>query len=226
MNLESVPEAPLQVTVVVDTFRAFTTAAYVLKRNPASYVLTTKSSVIARLSEKVTNPLFIGKQEIGEHIFTYHIPNSPTRVKTVEIFGRSVFHRTAAGAKGVLNAKGADLVLAAAFTNATATVRTIQALKDPKVSIIPMGHEGETPSLEDEICAKYIDSLLKGTRIELEPYIPELQTGPGKYFFSDDQWQYPKEDFRRCIRADHIDFSIQAEVKDDYAILSKCPIGI
>jgi 2-phosphosulfolactate phosphatase len=211
----------MQVTIIVDAFRAFTTASYVLEKEPATYILTTKSSVIANLTAQFAKPFFIGKTENNENSFSYHIPNSPTRVIESDIKGKHVFHRTAAGAKGILNAKGANLILAAAFTNADATVRTIQTLTEPVVSIIPMGHEGNTPSLEDTVCAKYIESSLKGTAIELNPYLPELKQGPGHYFFSDDQWQYPQEDFTLCLELRRVNFAIQADVKDDYAILTK-----
>lgn len=223
MNISdnSISSHSTNVTVVIDAFRAFTTASYVLEQEPASYILTTESSVISRLTQQVAKPFLIGKREIGVDFLSYNIPNSPTRVKEANLCGRHIFHRTAAGAKGVLDAKGADLVLAASFVNADATARTIQALDHPEVSIIPMGHEATKPSLEDEVCAKYIDGLLKGAKIELVGYSSDLKQGPGNYFFSDDQWQYPQSDFKRCLKLRRFNFAIQAEVKSDYAILTR-----
>ena len=91
----------LKVTVIIDVFRAFTTACYVLEQKPKKYFYATKSSVLRELSLNYANKLFIGKNEIGANI-NYDIPNSPTRVTKVDVKNRIVMHRTEAGAKGIL----------------------------------------------------------------------------------------------------------------------------
>lgn len=208
----------LKVTVIVDAFRAFATASYVLERSPMQYFYATKSSVLAKLASNFNNPLFIGKNEKGENI-NYNIPNSPTRVTEVEVTDRVILHRTEAGAKGILAATDADIILAAAFVNARATARYIRKLSEPKVTIIPMGHEAVNPSIEDDICAQYILFLINGKQLDLKPFIPVLKKGSGKYFFTEDQWQYPREDFKRCLKANCFNFTIQAKLHDNYAIL-------
>jgi hypothetical protein len=154
------PLAPLQnqthVTVVIDVFRAFTTASYILEFNPATYIITTKTDVISQLARELPNILVIGKPEKGAD-FTYDIPNSPTRVQGVNVTGLNVLHRTEAGAKGILLAWDADIILAAGFVNAKATAQYIRTLINPKVKIVPMGHESTTPSLEDDVGAQYIE---------------------------------------------------------------------
>jgi 2-phosphosulfolactate phosphatase len=208
-------EHRLKVVVVIDAFRAFATAAYVLSRGPATYYLATECSVISRLAHSNPNTVLIGKPGIGSDLI-YDIPNSPTRTLEVEVAGRTVLHRTEAGAKGVLLAREADIVLAAGFVNADATAHYIRSLTNPEVTLIPMGHEGNTPSLEDDLCAAYISDPFP-----LSPYLPALREGPGKYFFSDDQAQYPEDDFRRCLSLERFDFILQAEVRGDYALLTQ-----
>ena len=216
----------IRVTVVIDAFRAFSTASYVLEKNPASYRVATKSSVITRLAMDSINPLLIGKPEKGFDHVAYHIPNSPTRVLGVKVTGCDVLHRTDAGIKGILQAHDADIILAAGFVNAEATVQYINTkIKEkgtPKITITPMGHQGENPSLEDDVCAKYIKRLLKEKEWDINPYMNEIRQGPGSYFFSQDQWQYPSEDVSRCLEIGRFNFAIQAILKDDYAILSRC----
>jgi len=210
------------VTVVIDVFRAFTTASYVLENHPATYKLAVNHAVISRLAQEHINPVVIGKPERGVIGNIYHIPNSPTRVMDVQIGARDVIHRTEAGARGILLAKESDVVLAAGFVNARATVNYIKSLIDPQVKIVPMGHEGVTPSLEDDLCARYIQGLIDGEEIEPAPYFSQLKMGSGSYFFSEDQQQYPREDFDRCLEIDRFNFAILAEVKGEYAILSRC----
>lgn len=211
----------MKVIVVIDAFRAFATACYVLKHQPKRYAIANNCTVISRLALDLSDPFLIGKPEKGSAL-NYDIPNSPTRVQDVLSEGRYVLHRTEAGAKGILQCTNADIILAAAFVNAEATVQFLLTLTKPNISIVPMGHEGNSPTLEDDVCAMYIEALLSDKKINLGSYLPELRKGPGRYFFSDDQWQYPQEDFNICLQTDSFNFAIHAEVRDDYAILRCC----
>jgi 2-phosphosulfolactate phosphatase len=212
--------AKTHVTLVIDVFRAFTTACYVLEDNPITYNLTTRSSVIARLAQPFPHAILIGKPELGSFA-SYTIPNSPTRVSEIDLTNRTVFHRTEAGARGILISKNADVILAAGFINADATVQHIKTLTNPELTILPMGHEGITPSLEDDLCALYIEALFRGDKIDISPYLSELKECSGKCFFSEDQWQYPVEDFARCLEIDRFNFAIEAVIFDDYAVLNR-----
>jgi 2-phosphosulfolactate phosphatase len=215
-----VEQSKTHVTVVIDVFRAFTTACYILEDSPSTYTLTTRSAVIDRLAQSSLNPVLIGKPELGSAL-SYAIPNSPTRVSEIDLKNRTVFHRTEAGARGILLAKDADVILAAGFVNAEATVQYIKTLTNPELTILPMGHEGITPSLEDDLCALYIEALFRGEKIDISPYLSELREGAGRYFFSEDQWQYPIEDFARCLEIDRFNFAIEAVTFDDYARLNR-----
>ena len=210
----------MKITIVVDVFRAATTASYVLKQEPATYCLTNKSCVIARLVSSCSRPFPIGKSEIGAD-FSYMIPNSPTRVKEFELKGHDVLHRTEAAAMGVLQAQGSDLVLLAGFVNADVTAAYVKTLFASEITIRPMGHEGKVHSLEDDLCAQYINALINGEDFDFSPFKLELQKGPGKYFFLEDQKQYPRKDFDRCLKIRRFNFVIIADVQDDYAILCR-----
>lgn len=212
------------ITVVIDVFRAFSTASYILKHNPSIYVLTNKSRIIARLAKQFNNSVLIGKPEIGETV-KYDIPNSPTRAQEIEIANRPILHRTEAGATGILNAlkqQHINIVLAAGFVNAHATATYI---RNSNFTIMPMGHEATTPSLEDDACANYIDALTKNKKMELNPLIPIIRKKSGKYFFGNDQWQYPQEDFEFCLSTRKFNFIIKAELVEDYAVLKRLDIN-
>ena len=218
-------QSQTHVVIVIDAFRAFSTASYVLARYPATYIITPKSEVISRLLVNYIDPLIIGKPEKGVDL-AYDIPNSPTRVQEVKITNRNIFHRTEAGAKGILFARDADIILATGFVNADATVKYIKELINPRITILPMGHEAITPSIEDDVCSLYIESLIKNERLNLASFLPEIRKGSGKYFFSEDQLQYPSADFERCLEIRRFNFAIRAIVQDDYAILSRCNVNI
>jgi 2-phosphosulfolactate phosphatase len=220
MNRNGSPDGP-RVAVIIDAFRAFATACYVLDRGPDEYFLATSSETVARLARQAANPLLIGKPELGADL-VYAIPNSPTRALEVSIVGRTVIHRTQAGAKGVVEAAGVEIVLAAALVNTSATARTLRGIAPSALTLAPMGHEGVTPTLEDDLCGVAITSHLEGEHFDLAQFVPALREGSGRYFFGDDQWQYPREDFERCTARDRFDFAIRAERVDDYARLVRC----
>ena len=209
-----------KITVVIDVFRAFTTACYVLERHPASYFYSYSCKVAEKLTLQASNPLLIGKPEKGSQL-KYHIPNSPTHVAKKEIKNRHIIHRSESGARGILSSQKVDLILAAGFINARATVDFIKTFENSIVTILPMGHEATTPSLEDEICAQYLMALINSKYFDTSKYVAELASGPGKYFFSDDQEQYPKEDFAMCLELNKFNFVIQAQPYSDYAVLRR-----
>jgi 2-phosphosulfolactate phosphatase len=211
----------LNITIVIDVFRAFTTAAYILEQEPKTYILTFKSNIINQLSLKTRNPFKVGKPEKGVHL-KYHIPNSPTRVFEQSLKNRSVFHRSQAGGMGILLTKEADIILIAGFVNAKATASYVQEFEDAVVTIIPMGHEGIHPSLEDDLCGLYIMFLIWQYEMDVTPFLNDLKTGSGAYFFSQDQWQYPREDFQKCLYINRFNFPICAVLQEEYALLKRC----
>lgn len=205
--------------VIIDVFRAFTTACYVADRSPAAYYLLTASEAAASVPSLGGNPLLVGKAELGVDL-GYHIPNSPTLARAVDVEGRAVLHRSGAGAKGVLAATAAHEIITGSFVNAAAVARYIRRKQPPRISIVPMGHEAGTPSLEDDLCAACIAALVRGERFDLSPHLDALRTGPGKYFF-EGAAEYPAEDFDRCLERDRFDFVLQATLRGDYAELRR-----
>ena len=121
-----IPGAPIH--IVVDVFRAATTACHILSRRPADYFYTDSCAVVASLAEAHEHAVLVGRPETGSQQ-VYDIPNSPTRVADVEIEGRVLVHRTSAGAKGVLEAPRGACVLLSGFINATATARLVASLR-------------------------------------------------------------------------------------------------
>jgi 2-phosphosulfolactate phosphatase len=208
------------VAVLIDVFRAFSTACHAIAQEPLGYALVADSSAASRLRAARPAPFLIGKAEIGASL-TYDIPSSPTLVERRRLVARTVIHRSDAGAKGALCALQADELLAAGFVNAAATARYILRERPPLVTLVSMGHDGLTPSREDELCAELLAALLRGGSFDLRPFMAELRGGPGRYLFDGDQREYPSADFLRCLAVDRFDFALRAEPLGDHARLSK-----
>lgn len=210
----------VKVSIVIDVFRAFTTACVVLEKNPSEYYVTNHCKTVLKLSKTCDRSILLGKAGKGSDV-VYTTFNSPTRVGELDLKKRVVIHRTTAGGTGLISVKKGRRIFAAAFANADATVIAVRTLKPESIRIIPMGHEGTTPSLEDTLCAEYIQGLLEGKRIRIDTFFPKLKEDSGKYFFGEDQNQYPEEDFYHCLSLNRYNFAIVVEVIEDVAKLSK-----
>lgn len=210
-------------TVIIDTFRAFSTACYVMEASPWEYFLVDDSSTAAELASRSPEPLLLGKPEPGADL-AYDAPNSPTHVLAHRIEGRTIIHRTSAGARGVLCADGASEVITGSLVNASAVARYVRARRPPIVTLVAMGHEGATPSAEDEIAADCIAAGIRGEPFDLSPHISMLRSGPGSYFFAEAQHEYPREDFARCTAIDRFSFVLRAERFGTYARLVRIDI--
>lgn len=201
-------------TIVIDVFRAFTTACYILRRHPKRYFITNECAAIERLHKKHVNAVLVGKPEVNSNV-EYHIPNSPTRSLQVDFRKKTVLHRTQAGATGLLQALNtvsatSDRVFACSFVNIAATLRYLYSMNISSWSVVPMGHEANTPSLEDDLCADYLKARSKGDEFCIEGFKPQLQKTTGRYFFQEDQNQYPQCDFYSCLEVDRFDFAVEA----------------
>ena len=80
------------------------------------------------------------------------------------------------------------------------------------VSLVAMGLNGSQKTDEDELCARYIQSLLQGSPVQhMELLCQSLKETDGKKFFDPlQQSVFPKQDFYDCIRTDSIDVVLQA----------------
>ncbi len=203
-------------TVIVDVFRAFTTACYAAEQTLAAQFLVECSDVAARLATAAPRPFLIGKPE-KDAALVYHCPNSPTILGSHSLAGRTVIHRSAAGAAGILRSTSATEVLAAALVNADAVARYVRARSPEAVTLVCMGHEGTAPSPEDDLCVRYLQARLQDRPYEVAPHLPALREGPGRYFFGPAQHEYPLEDFARCTETRRFGFVLRALLRGDHA---------
>lgn len=148
-------------TIVIDTFRAFTTAAVLLDRKVGGIILCADLDE-ARSIAKANGALLCG-EEGGVRPPDFHLGNSPAEATTADgIEGQTVVMRTSAGTRSVLAAlgNGATPVYAASLVVAGATARLVNP--GSGVSIVAAGLGGAKPAEEDELTADYIEDLLAG----------------------------------------------------------------
>jgi len=198
-------------TVVIDVFRAFSTACF-LKANGAERIIPIADLKLAyRIKQEHPSFVLIGERG-GKKQPGFDFGNSPVQIKDVDFSGKTVILTTSAGTQGIQNAQGASEILTGSFLNAGAVIRYIQEKNPSTLSLVCMGHEAVTPTEEDTLLAEYIKSVLEGNPIDLSDAPQRLRHTSGKRFFNPEtQDSQPEADFYLCLERDRFSFVLRAE---------------
>lgn len=199
--LKGVKEAT-GLTVIIDVFRAFSLEVYLHEKAVKAIFPVQKIEEAFALKKIYPEAILIGERN-GIQINGFDYGNSPSEIIDQDLRDKIIIHTTSAGVQGIMNATKADEMVTGALVNAKATISYIQRKKCDIVSIVPMGWNGKRMSEEDNLCAQYMMSLLKGEKFpNLEAKIESLKQSEGKKFFDPTQPQFPKEDFELCTQVD------------------------
>lgn len=196
-------------TVIVDVFRAFTCAAYVLANGAERIFPVGGLEEAFRLKEKHPDWILMGERG-GKKVEGFDYGNSPHEVGGIDFTGRTVVQTTSAGTRGIVNAEDAEEILAGSFVVAEATSEYIRKVGPRLVSIVAMGWSGEERSLEDELFADYLEARLRCRRPDFQRMVEQIRDDPhGAKFFDPCQPQFVKEDFDAAMSLDRFDFAIK-----------------
>ena len=158
--------------VVIDVFRAFTSAAFCVAAGAREIVLVATPEQAFAL--KAADPsVFLTGEVGGRPIRGFDAGNSPSALEHLDLTGRRVVQRSTSGTQGVIAAARADRIVLGSFVTATATSRLVAG--DELVTLVAMGDGGTSPCPEDELCAAYLELLLRGERIDPAPMLSQLR---------------------------------------------------
>ena len=199
-------------TVIIDVFRAFSVECYALAAGASAILATGEIDEAYRLQQLYPDAYLVGERG-GMKCEGFHFGNSPSELSKADLSGRMIIHTTSAGTQGIANAYGADEIITGSLVNAKAIAAYIAKKQPDEVSLVCMGTAGVTPAQEDELCAAYIESLLRGRPMtDLASRAAALQTGGGAHFFDPAcQHIYPEADFHLCTRHDVFPFVLRVE---------------
>ncbi len=201
------------VVVIIDVFRAFTTAAVALA-NGASRIVMVDDLDKARALRAES----IGRYCIGERGGVappgFDFGNSPAELLNVRFDGETIIQTTSNGTRGVLAAAGASRIYAGAFVSAKATVEAVRTETQLPVTLVAMGEHETTRADEDEICALYLRGLLLGRK----PDQPAMRTLIETMSRCADSKTLSTKDVRCCLSVDTVPFAIRVMQEDDLCI--------
>jgi 2-phosphosulfolactate phosphatase len=203
------------VTVVIDVFRAFSTACYVF-HNGADKIHPVGSIETAyQLQDLHPDWLLMGEKD-EQTIPGFHYGNSPTFVKDIDFTGKTVIQRTSAGTQGLVNATGAEILLTGSFVNAGALVKYIRKADPQYLSLVCMGYSAEHPIEEDTFCAEYLRNELEGKANDFKLMKETIRkTSAQRFFAPENQHFSPSSDYELCLDLNRFDFILKIEATED-----------
>ena len=145
--------------VIIDVFRAFTTAAYVMAHEANRIYPVGSLKEAFELKKLHPDWILMGERQ-GIKVKGFEYGNSPYEISLVNFSGKTVVQTTGAGTQGVVNARLAKEVLLGSFVMARSIAEYIKRTQPEVVSLVSMGDAGIKPNEEDESCAKYIEDLI------------------------------------------------------------------
>ena len=203
------------VVVVVDVFRAYTTAAEALARGAEKIILVAEVDEALELRERGMGDLCAGEVG-GMRPDGFDFGNSPSELAAADVAGKTIIQSTRAGTVGmVAAAESADALFGGSFAVASATVRAIRALNPETATIVAMGSEGKIRTDEDEQCALFMRNLLTGARPDHASVRDVVLAGQEARKYGNPRTpHWPIADRDMAMRIDAHDFAIRVTRED------------
>ncbi|MYE54072.1 MAG: 2-phosphosulfolactate phosphatase [Chloroflexi bacterium] len=200
--------------VIIDVFRAFTTAAVAFSKGAKKIVLVAEVEEALNLREQGVGDICMGEVD-GKRPEGFDLGNSPYEMLDADVAGKTLIQSTRAGTVGMSAATNASQIYAGSFAIADATVKAILRDDPELVTIVAMGLEAKVHADEDEQCALYLRNLLQGRKPDSDAVRALVLAGEEAQKYVDPaQPQYHPEDRDMALQIDSVDFAIRVERED------------
>ena len=200
--------------VIVDVFRAFTTAAVAFSKGAEKIVLVAEVEDALKLREQGVGEICMGEVN-GIRPDGFDLGNSPYEMLDADVTGKTLIQSTRAGTVGMSAAVNASRIYAGSFAIAGATARAIARDAPELVTVVAMGWEARVRADEDEQCALYMRNLLQGRKPDAGSVRALVLAGEEAQKYGDPaQPQYHAEDRDMALDIDSVDFAIKVERED------------
>ncbi len=204
--------------VIVDVFRAFTTAAVALARGADRIIMVPGIEEALRLRDQRVGEVCVGEVN-GIKPEGFDFGNSPHEMMQASLQGKVVIQSTRAGTTGVAAATQAEAVYAGSFVVAAATATALRREDPPQVTIVAMGWNARVRTDEDELCALYLRNLLQGRQPDPEAVRKLVLAGGEAAKFGDPQQpHFHREDLEIALEINKYDFAIRVVKEDGFLV--------
>jgi 2-phosphosulfolactate phosphatase len=202
---------PGAAVVVIDVLRAFTFEAWAFELGVSRVLAVDDAAHALTLAREVLPGSLAAGEVGGRPLEGFDLGNSPSDLRTRDVAGRVLVHRTSAGTQGLARTAGSDLVLAASFVNAGATARALTAAGARDVTFVVTGASLGRDGDEDLACAELIAARLLGEDPDPAPYLARVPASDaGRVFAPDGPDWAPPVDLELACEVDRFDLTLVA----------------
>ncbi len=211
-------------TVIIDVFRAFSTACYAFGNGIQRIYPVGDLEMAYQMKQQ--NPDFILVGERNEQKPEgFDFGNSPSQLLEANLNGKTMVHTTSSGTQGIANATHADDIITGSFVNAGAILDYIRKQNPHKVSLVCMGYSCQYPTDEDTLLAVYIKNELEGIANDFQEMVEQLRIGDGARFFAPEKQEWaPTADFDLCLALNSFNFVLKVEKENDLNYMKKIEV--
>lgn len=208
-------------TVIIDVFRAFSTACYAFGNGVQKIFPVGDIEIAYQLKRE--NPDFILVGERHERKPEgFDFGNSPSQLLESDLEGKTMVHTTSSGTQGIANAKGADEIITGSFVNARAIINYIRKQNPGQVSLVCMGYSCQYPTDEDTLLAVYVKNELEGKLNDFSAMVEQIKKGDGARFFAPEKQEWaPMADFDLCLSLNRFNFVLKVEQENGMNYLKR-----
>lgn len=212
-------------TVIIDVFRAFSTAVYAFG-NGIERIYPVGDLEMAYVLKRTHPEYILVGERFEQKPEGFDFGNSPSQLLEANFVGKTMVHTTSSGTQGIANAIHADQIITGSFVNAGAIVKYIRSQKPKRVSLVCMGYSCQFPTDEDTLLAIYIKNELEGMHNDFQAMVEQLRKGDGARFFAPEKQEWaPVADFDLCLSLNRFDFVLKVESEDNLNYLRKININ-
>jgi 2-phosphosulfolactate phosphatase len=208
-------------TVIIDVFRAFSTACYAFGNGIQRIYPVGNLEIAYQMKQLHPDYILVGERN-EQKPEGFDFGNSPSQLLEVDLNGKTIVHTTSSGTQGIANAVHADEILTGSFVNAGAIVEYIRRQNPVKVSLVCMGYSCRYPTDEDTLLAVYIKNELEGVANDFKEMVEQIRNGDGARFFAPEKQEWaPTADFDLCLSLNRFDFVLKVEKENGLNYLKK-----
>jgi len=188
--------------VVIDVLRSFTVSAYALAGGARECRLV-KTVAEARELAAATPGAMLCAEEDALPVDGIPISNSPTAITEIDLKGKVLIQRSTAGTQVAAAVTGDD-IFAASLVVARATVQACLLRNPASLTLIASADHPE-----DHACARYLEALVKGERVDIEELLEPLRASERYRRARSGTWPgFPPTDIDLALAADRFGFAM------------------
>jgi 2-phosphosulfolactate phosphatase len=202
------------VVVVIDVLRSFTVSAYALAGGARECLLVPTVDEALSLARVIPDAI-VCAEEHALPIPGIAISNSPTQIKQTDVKGKTLIQRSSAGTPVMAAVQSSEGMFAGSLVVASATAQAC-LLRSP--TVVTLVASADFP--EDHACAKYLEALMRGNELDLDPLLQPLRESDRYRRVMAGLWPgFPPTDIELSLAVDRFDFAMAAARKAGHIAL-------